>query len=162
MRVLLASVFLGPGLVETAHSHPFGLAHYTYGAGGVPGAADSGMNRQFWGYTTGSVTAWLEEHLPEGGSVYVCDTTHQAIDMLHRDGQLRRNIRASGDLASADYVLVHHEHHFAEVEFQAWVAFDTRAPAHVLTHDGVPIISIYENPRRRRGRRGDGAGPGAR
>lgn len=153
MRLATATLLLAPSAIETMHSHPFGLSHYTYVAGGVPGAADRGMNRQFWGFTTGSVTAWLSEHLPDGGTVYVCDTTYQAIDMLHRDGALPRNIRPSPNLATADYVLVHHEHHFAEVEFQAWVAFGTRTPAHVLTYDGVPIVTIYENPRRRTHRR---------
>ena len=145
----LAVVLLAPSALETVHSHPFGLSHYTYIAGGVPGAADLGMNRQFWGFTTGSVTGFLRQHLPEGGSVYVCDTTFQAMNMLVRDGDLPSNIRPTPDLAGADFVLVHHEHHFAEVEYQAWVAFGTRTPAHVLTYDGVPIVTIYENPRRR-------------
>ncbi|MCB9659718.1 MAG: glycosyltransferase family 39 protein [Sandaracinaceae bacterium] len=149
LRVSLAVVLLAPSALETVHSHPFGLSHYTYIAGGVPGAADLGMNRQFWGFTTGSVTGFLRQHLPEGGSVYVCDTTFQAMNMLVRDGDLPSNIRPTPDLAGADFVLVHHEHHFAEVEYQAWVAFGTRTPAHVLTYDGVPIVTIYENPRRR-------------
>ncbi|MCA9609529.1 MAG: glycosyltransferase family 39 protein, partial [Myxococcales bacterium] len=51
-RVATACLLLAPGAIETVHSHPFGLSHYTYAAGGVPGAADYGMNRQFWGFTT--------------------------------------------------------------------------------------------------------------
>jgi hypothetical protein len=70
--------------------------------------------------------------------------------MMQRDGRIPANIRVTGNMATADFVLVHHEHHFAEVDFQAWVAFDSVRPVHVLTHDGVPIISVYENPRRRR------------
>jgi hypothetical protein len=149
VRVAMAALLLSPSAIETIHSHPFGLSHYTYLAGGVPGAADRGMNRQFWGFTTGSVAPFLRESMPEGGTVYVCDTTFQSFGMMHRDGVLPRNIRPSADLARADYVLVHHEHHFAEVEFQAWVAFGTTEPAHVLSYDGVPIVTIYENPRHR-------------
>ena len=59
-----------PARCETAHSHPFGLSHYTPVAGGVPGAADLGMNRQFWGFTTGSLAPWIADKLPEGGSVW--------------------------------------------------------------------------------------------
>ena len=51
-------------------------------------------------------------------------------------------------MASADFALVHHEAHFDEVDFQAWMAYGHVQPAYVLTYDGVPIISVYENPRR--------------
>jgi 4-amino-4-deoxy-L-arabinose transferase-like glycosyltransferase len=147
--ILAAALLLAPAAVETAHSHPFGLSHYGFAAGGVPGAADDGMNRQFWGFTTGSVASWLAEQLPNGGSVWICDTTWQAWRMMQRDGMLPSNIRATGDMARADFALVHHEHHFAEVDFQAWVLMGSPRPAHVLTYDGVPIVSIYEHPRRR-------------
>lgn len=142
----LGGLLLGPSLIETAHSHPFGLSHYTALAGGVPGAADYGMNRQFWGFTTGSLVDYFKEQMPNGGTVWICDTTFDAFEMLHRDGVLPRNIRAVGDLTQADYVIVHHEKHFAEVDFQAWMAFRSVTPAHVVTYDGVPIISVYKNP----------------
>ena len=38
LRGLIASLLLLPSALETVHSHPFGLSHYTYLAGGVPGA----------------------------------------------------------------------------------------------------------------------------
>ena len=139
----LAALCLTPGLVQTAHSHPFGLSHYTPIAGGVPGAADLGMNRQFWGFTTGSLADWLTESLPDGGSVWTCDTTWGAWRMMQADGRLPDNIRPARSMAQADFVLVHHEPHFNEVDFQAWMAFDDVQPVHVLSYDGVPIISVY-------------------
>lgn len=156
VRTLAALVLLAPSLAETAHSHPFALSHYGMLAGGVPGAATLGMNRQFWGFTTGSLVPWFKQQMPEGGTVWLCDTTWGAWRMLQRDGLLPENLRAAGDLAHADYALVHHEKHFAEVDFQIWVAFGTSTPATVLTYDGVPIVTVYENPahaRRRLARR---------
>jgi hypothetical protein len=104
------------------------------------------MNRQFWGFTTGSLVPWLRARMPEGGTVWICDTTWGAWRMLQRDGLLPDNIRPTPDLTRADYVIVHHEKHFAEVEMQAWIAFGSVAPVHVLTYDGVPIVTVYENP----------------
>ncbi len=141
-----AALCLLPAVVETAHSHPFGLSHYTPLAGGVPGAADLGMNRQFWGFTTGSLVDWIAERLPDGGSVWTCDTTHGSWAMMQRDGLIPSNIRAEASMSAADLVLVHHETHFAEVDYQAWVALGSVRPAYVLRYDGVPIISVYENP----------------
>lgn len=150
-RVALSclGVLLAPGVAETAHSHPFGLSHYTLPAGGVPGAADLGMNRQFWGFTTRSVVDFLREKLPQGGFVFISDTTFGAFEMLKRDGHLPENIHPTPNISEADYVLVQHEHHMVEIEFQAWQLFGTVQPVHVLTYDGVPIITIYEHPRRR-------------
>ena len=145
---VFAAFCLLPSAVQTAHSHPFGLSHYMPIAGGVPGAADLGMNRQFWGFTTGSLVPWLVEQLPDGGSVWLCDTTTGAWAMLQADGIVPRNIRAAASMNEADFALVHHERHFAEVDYQAWVAYGTPQPAYVLRYDGVPIISVYENPAR--------------
>ena len=150
--IAFTGICLAPGVVETAHSHPFGLSHYTPVAGGVPGAADLGMNRQFWGFTTASLVSWLVERLPEGGSVWPGDTTWGAWHMLQAEGKLPQNIRPVRSMTEADYVLVHHETHFNEVDYQAWVAFGTVRPVHVLQYDGVPIISVYENPARARPR----------
>jgi len=149
VAIVSMTVLLAPSFAETAHSHRFALSHYTLAADGVPGAADLGMNRQFWGFTTGNVVDYLTRQLPNGGSVFIHDTTTTAFDMLKKDGRLPRNIRAVANLSDADYVLVHHERHMAEVDFQAWQAFGSVQPVHVLTYDGVPIISIYEHPRRR-------------
>lgn len=144
-----AAIALAPSAIETHHSHPFGLSHYGYAAGGVPGSADHGMNRQFWGFTTGSLTEYFTEQMPNGGTVFICDTTTGAWDMLRRDGLLPANIRGTLDMARADFIMVHHEHHFAEVDYQAWVRYGSPQPAHVLTYDGVPIVTVYENPQRR-------------
>ena len=143
-----ATLCLLPGLVQAAHSHPFGLSHYMPIAGGVPGAADLGMNRQFWGFTTGSLVPWLIENLPNGGRVWICDTTYDAWMMLQADARLPEGIRAVRSMSEADFALVHHERHFAEVDYQAWVAYGTSRPVHLLRYDGVPIISVYENPAR--------------
>ena len=144
-----AALCLLPGATETAHSHPFGLSHYTPVAGGVPGAADLGMNRQFWGFTTGSLAEWISSKLPDGGSVWICDTTRGAWAMLQEDGLIPSNIRAASSMSSADLILVHHEAHFNEVDYQAWVVSGSVQPVFVLRYDGVPIISVYENLRTR-------------
>jgi hypothetical protein len=148
----LGALLLLPALVETAHSHPFGLSHYGFAAGFVPGAADRGMNRQFWGFTTGSLVEFFDAHLPNGGRVYACDTLDVSFRMLARDGLMSDRIVPTADIAAADYALVHHELHFAEVDQQIWNIYGTTQPVYVLRYDGVPIISVYENPKHRAAR----------
>lgn len=143
-------LLLAPALVETAHSHPFGLSFYAPIAGGTPGGADLGMNRQFWGFTTGSLVDYFKREMPNGGSVWICDTTWDAWRMLQRDGRLPENIRPAGDIVSADYAIVHHEQHFNEVDYEIWMSYGHVAPDYVLTYDGVPIISVYKRSNARR------------
>jgi 4-amino-4-deoxy-L-arabinose transferase-like glycosyltransferase len=154
-----AALLLLPAAVETVHAHPYALSHYGFAAGFVPGAADRGMNRQFWGFTTGSLADFFYHALPEGGSVYVCDTTAGAFRMLARDGLLPDAIVPTASIAQADYAIVHHEHHFAEVDHQIWTLYGTTRPVHVLTYDGVPLISVYANPRSKRSVHARGDGP---
>ncbi|MDW8245829.1 MAG: glycosyltransferase family 39 protein [Sandaracinaceae bacterium] len=148
-RAFALCLALASPLVATAHSHPFGLSYYTPIAGGVPGAADLGMNRQFWGFTTGSLVPWLNAHIPPHGRVWICDTLPTSFYMLKRDALLRPDIEIAWDLLSSDYALVHHEDHFNIVDYQIWEVYGMVNPVHVLTYDGVPIISVYENPHRK-------------
>jgi hypothetical protein len=68
--------------------------------------------------------------------------------MLSRDHRMRGDIGVAWDLSSADYAIVHHEQHFNIVDYQIWEAYGRVAPVYVLDYDGVPIISVYENPER--------------
>ena len=67
--------------------------------------------------------------------------------MMQADQRLPNDIRPARSMTEAALVLVHHEPHFNDVDFQAWMAFDDVQPVHVLTYDGVPIISVYQNKR---------------
>ena len=137
------SVTLGPLLV-TAHSHPFGLSSYVPFAGGTAGAADLGLNRQFWGFTTQSLASYFAAKAPIGSRIYICDTAWDSWARLVAEKRLRPDLRAVGGPGEADFAIVHHELHMGEVDFGIWSAFHHLAPDMVLTHDGVPIISVYK------------------
>lgn len=142
----LAACVLAAPIIETARSHPWGLSSYSPLVGGAAGAATLGLNRTFWGYTTGAVADYLNREVKKGGTVYIHDTAGQAWDMLVRDERLRRDIRASWTIAGADFGLYHHELHMQGQEYQNWVAFGTTAPAYIGGLDGVPVILVYRRP----------------
>lgn len=144
--ILGGAVLIAP-LTETVRSHPWGLTAYTPLVGGAAGAASLGLNRSFWGYTTGAVTPYLNEAAPRGASVYVHDTAWPSWEMLGKDGRLRRDLRGAGGIAGADFGLYHHEQHMLGQEYQNWGAFGTLKPAHLAGLDGVPVIVVYKRPR---------------
>ena len=140
-----AAVAAAPA-VETLRAHPWGLSAYAPQVGGTPGAATLGLNRGFWGYTTGSVVEELNRRVPRGGAVFVHDTAWESWRMLQRDGRLRPDIRGVFSLEAADAALYHHEQHMAGVEYQIWVALGTTTPAVVKGLDQVPIVWVYFRP----------------
>lgn len=149
----LVVAFVGP-LAVTIHSHPFGLSSYVPAVGGTAGGADLGLNRQFWGFTTQSLAPWFAEHAPPSATVYIMDTAWPSWQRMTDEKRIRPDLRGVGTPAEADISLVHHEQHINEVDYNIWTEYGSPAPAFVLTHDGVPIISVYERqpPRAGRGR----------
>lgn len=136
---------VGP-LVMTLHSHPWGLTFYTPLVGGAPGAASLGLNRTFWGYTTGALTDELDARSDPGGPTYVHDTALQSWEMLQRDGRVSPRLRGTLAIQGSHLALYHHEPHMRRVEYQVWVDYGTRAPVAVGVYDGVPVAWLYERP----------------
>ena len=143
--LLFVSVVAGPA-VMTFDAHPFALSAYTPLVGGAPGAATLGLNRTFWGYTTGAVQGYLNQHVPRGGSVYVHDTALQSFALMRRDGRLRPDLRGVLSISQSDYALYQHEPHMSRVEYQIWVDYGTTAPVHMGLLHGVPVVWIYARP----------------
>jgi hypothetical protein len=144
--LVAACVLVGP-LAMSWHSHPFGLSAYTPLIGGAPGAANLGLNRTFWGYTTQNLAPFINEKAPKRGTVYVHDTALQSFAMFQEDGRLRRDLRGSLDIGASDVALFHFEPHMSRVEQQVWVDYGNLAPDAVVTFDGVPIAWAYARRR---------------
>lgn len=140
--LVMAACILGP-IAMTVHSHPFGLSSYVPIVGGNQGAATIGLNRQFWGFTTQSLSDYLARSAKPGDRIYVHDTTYGAFAHMQEEKRLRADIQFVGTPGEADIAIVHHELHMIEVETNIWVAMERTDPDYVLTHDGVPIISVY-------------------
>jgi 4-amino-4-deoxy-L-arabinose transferase-like glycosyltransferase len=142
---LVLSVTLAP-LAVTIHSHPYGLSAYVPLVGGTAGGADLGLNRQFWGFTTQSVGPWLAANAQRGAAVYLHDTAWDSWAQMIAEGRMRSDLRGVGSPSDSDFALVQHELHMNEIDYAIWAAFKTIAPVYVLTHDGVPIVSVYKRP----------------
>lgn len=139
----LVLVILAPAAVETIHSHPYGLSHYNALAGGPPGGADLGMNRQFWGYSVNTLLPWLNATLPPNAKLYPHDWNYDSWELYLRARQLRPDIIDTDVVGGSDAALVIHERHFNAVDFAIWEEYGHVQPERVLTLDGVPLVSVY-------------------
>lgn len=131
-------------LAETRHSHPFALSSYVPLVGGAEGAATLGLNRQFWGFTTQSLGPWFERETKVGDRIFIHDTTQGAWAQMQTEGRVPKGRRGVLSPSESNVGIVHHELHMAEAEANLMTVYRTGTPVHVLTHDGVPIITVYK------------------
>jgi len=148
----LVAVAAVPAAVETARSHPYGLSHYNALAGGAPGGADLGMNRQFWGVAARGVLPVLAAQAPASGTrpVYTHDAA-PAWGLYLRQGLIPPSLpdaghEGNGGIAGSRLAIVIHERHFNRHDYLIWQAYGTVRPIYVLRADGVPIVSVYRRP----------------
>lgn len=145
--VLAGAVLVVPAAIETCHAQPRGLTHYNAIAGGAPGGADLGMNRQFWGEAARGVLPFLRTRQP--GLVYSHDAS-PAWGIYMRDGLLPRTYPDAGredyGVNRSRLAIVVHEKHFNRHDYMIWSAYKTVRPVYVLRVDGVPVVTVYERP----------------
>ncbi len=161
LRIVVVAAVLGIAVlaaaVETFHAQPYALSEYNALAGGAPGGADLGMNRQFWGYAARGVIPYLAAHAPAKGAPPAFVYTHDASPAwgaYQRGAQagvrLPKSLPDAGmegpGIAKSAWAFVVHERHFARHDFMIWESYGTVAPAFVLRAHGVPIVTLYKRP----------------
>ncbi len=146
--VLLATTLVLP-VFETAVARNYGLSSYSAVWGGPFGGAACGMNRQFWGNSFRGVIPVLNDWAgksPTPLRVYAHDAD-AAWRVYRRGGMLHPNLRLAGKekvgIKNSDIAVVIHEKHFLRHDILIWQDYATVQPAYVLTHEGVPLVSVY-------------------
>ena len=146
----VCGLVVAAGVVETITAQPYALTWYNALAGGAPGGADKGMNRQFWGVAARGVLPVLAREAPPPTApprpVYTHDAS-PAWGLYMKQGLLPRTLPDAGWEASgiehSQLALVIHELHFNRHDYLIWKAYGTVQPWFVLRADGVPIVSVY-------------------
>ena len=142
MTPVLAALLLLPAVTLTAHLHPYGTSAYGELAGGVPGAASLGMQRQYWSNNVTGVLEWVNAHAPQGARVWL----HEVVSFrdYQRNGMLRADLQPAGGPADADVAVVQYHQEFREQEVAVWQAFGTTRPVTGLYIDETPQVVVYQ------------------
>jgi hypothetical protein len=151
--VVLAGCVVLAGAAETQVAEPYALTWYNTLAGGAPGGADLGMNRQFWGVAARGVLPRLAAEAPQAVSTYVY--THDASPawgIYQQQGLVPRTLLDAGweqaGIDRSQLAIVIHERHFNRHDYLIWKSYGTLQPIYVLRAGGVPIVSVYRRPAR--------------
>jgi 4-amino-4-deoxy-L-arabinose transferase-like glycosyltransferase len=139
----LAVLCGAPGLIATARVYEFGTSAYSELAGGLPGAASLGMQRQFWANNVTGVLPWLNQNARPGERVYLHENHGLQIRDYQRNGMLRRDLAFVGSPFEADLVAYQYHQEFREHEFNAWQALGTTRPVFGLYVDETPQVIVY-------------------
>lgn len=137
-----------PALIATARVYEFGTSAYSEAAGGLPGAASLGMQRQYWANNLTGVLPWLNQNLQPGTRVYFHENHGGQIRDNQRNGMLRKDLAAAGSPYDADVIVYQYHQEFRETEFNAWQALGTVRPVYGLYLDETPQIVIYQRGHR--------------
>ena len=137
--------------VETWTAQPYALTWYNALAGGAPGGADLGMNRQFWGVAMrGALPRIAAEASPTGTTAVYTHDASPAWGLYQQQGLVPRSVVDAGweqgGIDRSQLAAVIHERHFNRHDYLIWKSYGTVQPIYVLTSDGVPIVSLYRRP----------------
>nr|WP_153867929.1 MULTISPECIES: glycosyltransferase family 39 protein [Myxococcaceae] len=140
------ALLFAPALLGLARVHPYCTSFYGELAGGLPGAASLGMQRQFWSNNVTGVLPWINAHAPQGARIYLHEVNGYSFRDYQRNGQLRSDLRPAGGPEDADLAAVQYHQEFREHEVAVWQAFGTQVPVTGLYVDETPQVIVYRRP----------------
>lgn len=140
---VLGALCLLPALIATARVYEFGTSAYSELAGGLPGAATLGMQRQFWANNLTGVLEWINANARPGERVYLHENHGGQVRDYQRNNMLRTDLVFVGSPFEADLVAYQYHQEFREHEFMTWQAFGTQKPVYGLYVDETPQIIVY-------------------
>ncbi len=145
LAIAAASALL-PGVWQIAHVHPHGTSAYGELAGGIPGAASLGMQRQYWSNNVTAVLPWLNAHAPRGARVFFHEVNYESYRAYQQAGMLRDDIQYAMGPRDAQYAALQWHREFRDREPETWNAFGTRVPATGRYLDETPQVVVYARP----------------
>jgi 4-amino-4-deoxy-L-arabinose transferase-like glycosyltransferase len=139
----LGGLLLLPAAWATARVHPYGTSAYSELAGGLPGAASLGMQRQFWSNNVTGVLEWINQNAGPGERVYLHEVNGYSFRDYQRNGMLRPDLQGAGGPWDATIAAYQYHQEFREHEMNIWQAFGTQKPAYGLYVDETPQVVVY-------------------
>jgi len=146
VAVPVFALLMAPALWGLARVFPYGTGFYSELAGGLPGAASLGMQRQFWSSHVTGVLPWINQHARPAARLYLHEVTGHSFLHYQQNGLLRRDIQPVWSPAEADIAAYQYHQEFREHEMNIWQAFGTRTPVTGLYVDETPHIIVYQRP----------------
>ncbi len=141
IEAALAVSLLFPAGWLTARFQPYGTSAYNELAGLEEGAANLGMQRQYWSNNVTGVMDWLNEHGKDSARLYLHEVTPISFEWYKRDGWIRNDLRWASTPEQADIVVYQYHEEFRDREFEVQNLMGN--PKTGLYLGDVPVITVY-------------------
>jgi hypothetical protein len=146
LSATLALFVLWPAMRQTVRAWPSGAAAWGELAGGAPGAASLGMQRQDGGEASQLMLAEVSARARSGARVLLAGVPPTAVRLHLADGRLRPDLVPVETPADADIAVVPLDGGSRDLEYQVWSAFRTARPSAGAFLDEVPLVLVYARP----------------
>lgn len=141
-----AAALVLPGLLGIRLVHPYGIGFYNELMGSVRGAAEHGMLRNFWGYTSRGILDVLDRRAAPGARVFFHDTNVESYEMYRREGLLRGDLGYATRVDEADWAACDQQRAYAADEYRVWNDWGATRPQAGVYVDEVPMNVLYRRP----------------
>ena len=138
-----------PAMIQLIRIHPYHLSYYNELIGGLEGATETGMERQYYDVAYIELARWLKKEFgnrPEGTQVTFLPNNKEyfrTFPYLHRDGILPRSIRIGG-LRGSQYLILTHERRWAQYPQMYRRHAARKEPLFEIYRERVPLLSVYK------------------
>jgi hypothetical protein len=139
----VSALVLWPALRQAGHAFPAGAAAWGELAGGAPGAASLGLQRQDGGEAAAQVLEEVNARAPRGARIWWPRTAREAVSAWTRDGRLRPDLAWAEGPEAADLAIVALDGSSRDDEYRAWAALRTARASTGAYLDEVPLVLVY-------------------
>lgn len=143
----LSLLVVTPGFLLCARVHPYGLSSYNALIGYARGAANTGMQRTFWGYEPRLALPLINARA-KPGSIHFGDTNRDDYKAYVADGLLRKDLRFTGGTRGVSVASVQPQGEFKQQWTKVLRDMEVDGPDHIVHIEGVPLAAIvFKNDR---------------
>ncbi|WP_242394237.1 glycosyltransferase family 39 protein [Anaeromyxobacter oryzisoli] len=146
LAAALALLVLYPAARAVARGWPALGGTWNELAGGAPGAASFGLQRQERGEAAHAILPELEARARPGARVVWLGVAPEAVAVYAADGALRPDLSTVADPADADLAVAVLDGGSRDAEYRTWAAFRTSRPVSGVFVDEVPLVLVYARP----------------
>jgi len=142
--MLFGIILLIPQTISLASIHPYYLSYSNIFIGGLPGAAEAGMERQYYDVFYKSLVKWMNSNLPAGAKVTFQPNNKEYVRSSRwykNDGELRRDISVE-DFNNASYLVLTHEERWPQYP-ELKRRYSYLPVMHEIAVEGVPLLTVY-------------------
>ncbi len=144
----LGIALLSPGALGIINTHPNCLSFYNEIMGGAIAAPEVGMQRTFWAASARGILDYLNENVPQNGTVWYNNTPWDSTNAYRTDGFLRKDIRRANDKDKADFAVMNHWKYYIDGVYEVRQLYGAKYPVAATVINGMTLTEVYRNEHR--------------